>query len=161
MLRQKRLWLVLLSIVSAMLIVLLFMRIHAQGLRWVEATRMCLISLFYAGVVGWSVTAKGDSITSLLSTGPLRFIGKVSYGLYVYHPAVFAFLMPRFGPTSRMLQLAISLAAAFGVACLSWYGFERFFIRLKEKIAPESRPLPLQGFQFVAHESRTEVKPSI
>ena len=150
LLEKRRALLAVLSVVSAALIVILFVRFHAQSLRWVEATRMSLISLFYAGVVGWFVASKRNAATQLMSAKPLRFVGKVSYGLYVYHPAIFAFLLLRMGARPRLLQLVASFAAAFAAACISWFGFERYFILLKEKVAPERRPLPAEASEPVS-----------
>lgn len=69
----------------------------------------------------------------------LRFIGKVSYGLYVIHPYVFSYFLPRMSRQSTAVQLLVCFGASLAASTLSWYGYESWFIRLKKKLAPERR----------------------
>jgi peptidoglycan/LPS O-acetylase OafA/YrhL len=70
---------------------------------------------------------------------PLRAVGKVSYGLYLWHFPVFAAVF-RYGrgiPGGMRVILALSLAAAFTLA--SWFLIERPFLRLKDGFEARSR----------------------
>lgn len=82
----------------------------------------------------------------------LRFLGRISYGLYMYHPGAIAVVLAVAGTWLRgapgVAADAVAYGAALlltvGVAAASYYGFERPFLRLKERFAvvhsgPEDR----------------------
>lgn len=72
---------------------------------------------------------------ALLANPALVHLGKISYGLYVFH-APMLFLLP--APFSAPLP---ALLATIAAAWLSYDGYERHFLRLKEKFARvPSRP---------------------
>jgi peptidoglycan/LPS O-acetylase OafA/YrhL len=105
--------------------------------------------LAYAMVCCWLI-AYADrgftgSIGRLLEFGPLVHIGKISYGIYVYHMFM-PFLLgkgfqsvgwafPPPGPTRFLLATLATLA----VAMASWQFFERPINNLKDRL-PYSRP---------------------
>ena len=71
---------------------------------------------------------------------PLRYAGKISYGVYLLHSLIFATVlrsgMYRAAIAAKSLPLAllcvaIEFALAFLLATLSFYGFESPFLRLK------------------------------
>lgn len=64
-----------------------------------------------------------------LNSGPLRWIGRLSYSLYVWHEGVSSFLpVPDMATWERAV---IHSAAAFAVASISYYGVERPFLALR------------------------------
>jgi peptidoglycan/LPS O-acetylase OafA/YrhL len=80
-------------------------------------------------------------------TRPLRdrrlcYVGTVSYGLYLYHPMVFAalpgvykrFVMRRLGLTSTLLMDLVMLAVCFALAELSRRFLEGPILALKERL---------------------------
>ena len=80
----------------------------------------------FRGVPGW-----------ILSSAPLVFIGRISYGIYVYHPLVnttLESLAPRFGfalPKSVAASGTLYIALTMIVATISWYALERPINELK------------------------------
>lgn len=83
------------------------------------------------GIGGW--------FGKLLSNAVLRYIGKISYGLYVYHMLVPSVLMPLVLKVLQRLGVylsdtsfrIVSLACLLAVASVSWYWIERPFNALK------------------------------
>ncbi len=78
----------------------------------------------------------------LLSLAPLRAVGTVSYGFYVWHPLAFAIIAyygarDGWGVWSQML---LGMSLAMSVTLLSWYLVERPFLLLKDHLrrAPTS-----------------------
>jgi peptidoglycan/LPS O-acetylase OafA/YrhL len=69
---------------------------------------------------------------------PLVYLGKVSYGLYMYHLSVVAFLWYFVGnvlrwPHHDTLGFLFGLPVTIGIAALSYRFFEKPFLKLKEK----------------------------
>lgn len=85
--------------------------------------------------------------TWLFENKVLVSLGKVSYGLYVYHYGMIylAHLAgERWGlmqhPVTRLLVDGAALLATIGISYLSFYLLENKFIRLKDRIAPKHVP---------------------
>jgi peptidoglycan/LPS O-acetylase OafA/YrhL len=87
------------------------------------------------GVVVVAVWGKG-ALASFLSTPSLVWLGKISYGLYMYHEvALWARerllgRLPWFPNKEELLSIG-ALALTIGLAAASYYGYERRFLRLK------------------------------
>lgn len=79
----------------------------------------------------------------LLARQPLVFLGRISYGLYVFHMVALN-LVRRFWPEAEPSSWTVGIAAlvlTIAVATLSYYLLERPFLLLKEKYAAiRSRP---------------------
>jgi peptidoglycan/LPS O-acetylase OafA/YrhL len=78
----------------------------------------------------------------LLSSEPMQYIGRRSYGLYLYHMPVFLAL-ERFrvdgDPASMALVTMLRIAATFAVAEISYRSIEAWAARLKPRFHPDSR----------------------
>ncbi|MBK8425663.1 MAG: acyltransferase [Lewinellaceae bacterium] len=79
----------------------------------------------------------------ILDWAPLNYLGKISYGLYIYHfPLIWLVgLIREHGvseETARPIILIGSFAATVIVASLSYYILERPFLKLKDRFAPYS-----------------------
>lgn len=82
-------------------------------------------------------------LKTLMSTGVLRWFGKYSYGIYVWHPLVIIPLMHSdWGRSLRgdsllggSLMMALSLALSVGLALVSWNVLEKQFLKLKVRFA--------------------------
>ncbi len=93
----------------------------------------------YAGAVLAAVASTGAKtpLHATLRRGPLAFYGRVSYGLYLTHIAVFVYFgwfdlrMDPYGTAGNLAIVAFRLAAATAVAAALWYGFESKVLKLK------------------------------
>jgi peptidoglycan/LPS O-acetylase OafA/YrhL len=84
-------------------------------------------------------------IRRVLGWRPIRWIGLVSYGAFLYHVAVLEQLDKwRFrsftDDVSPYLWFPVALAGALAIAALSWYCFERPLLSLK-RLVPARRPV--------------------
>jgi len=82
--------------------------------------------------------------TRLLESALLRFIGRLSYSLYLWHVLFFSSFEPVTNITNPVL-LALSgrpakYFASFGVAILSYYLLEKPMMRLGHRLAPPATP---------------------
>jgi peptidoglycan/LPS O-acetylase OafA/YrhL len=95
----------------------------------------------YAAMMLLTALQRETWLYRLFNLAPLRWLGRVSYGAYVfhdiYHPSVFDGVTAVFGPLNPKLYLAIGGLTAFTItlvlAGLSYRFFETPFLNLKER----------------------------
>jgi len=95
-----------------------------------------LLNYFFAVIIYCVVREK--MFVSFLEFKPLRYLGKISYGLYVYHfPIVFfAARIRGLGieePLAKPLTALIALVATVLIASLSYFLMEKPLLSLKER----------------------------
>ncbi|KAB7730167.1 acyltransferase family protein [Rudanella paleaurantiibacter] len=102
-------------------------------------------------VVGASFGFKGG-VGSVLDNGALQYIGRISYGLYVFHMIVPGYIVPFvLRVMNRLLRghvpdlgywghRAFSLAVLIAVASVSWYAFEKPINSLKQYFSYKNTP---------------------
>ena len=128
---------------------------------WPMATiGLTLLAFLFGGVLLMAI-APGARIARFFEAKLLRFLGKYSYGLYVFHFALMPTFARRFGVDvltrifhhywpARLAYIGISTFASIVVAVLSWHLFEKQFLKLKRffeyrAIDPAATPpLPLE-----------------
>jgi len=99
------------------------------------------MAFLFGGLVALCVS--GSRLTSWLAARPLIQVGKVSYGIYLYHIFVFFVVSSVFARIHRGITLAIdpwrialilcSIASAYIVALVSWKFIEAPAIALKSR----------------------------
>lgn len=96
-----------------------------------------------AAAILWA-GAKPTMVGRLLSLPPVRFIGLISYSLYLVHWPVIVFQRTNWlfyaGP-SRILEKSAVLIVCFALAILSWRFVERPFRRAQASAAAPARPV--------------------
>ena len=109
------------------------------------------LALFFGAALLLVVTsAEGGVLGRICCSRFLRFFGRYSYGLYVFHHPIVIFTRRFFTapdlPTvlgSQLSGLAIYVlltgGASLGVAMLSWHLYEAPFLRLKERFSSVPR----------------------
>jgi peptidoglycan/LPS O-acetylase OafA/YrhL len=133
------------------------------GDAWVQVIKYSFTAAFYGAVLMLVVGAPvGSRIERLLTLRPLRGIGRISYGLYVFHPLAIVLIertltSSRAGelgvPASAMLWLRFASIVALSLAAslASWHLLERPFLTLKRYF--EDRPEPERS-EFAATDPR-------
>jgi peptidoglycan/LPS O-acetylase OafA/YrhL len=83
-------------------------------------------------------------IAAVCNQAGLRFFGRYSYGLYIYHGLLVVFLFPLVYPVQRLvhsvllgsiLYLVLSLGLTLGIAMVSYHFFEAPILGLKKRFA--------------------------
>jgi peptidoglycan/LPS O-acetylase OafA/YrhL len=100
-------------------------------------------ALFSACFVALAAAPKARGL-DWLTFAPLRDLGKISYGVYLYH----GFLMPYLHGTPGPLRAAVLIAATIALAALSWVLLERPILRFKD--AAPRRPATDRAAAVVA-----------
>jgi peptidoglycan/LPS O-acetylase OafA/YrhL len=106
---------------------------------------LSILSLLFASVVGCSL--QPGAVQAVFSFPFLRWLGKISYGIYVYHlllrsgfqwitDQLIHTVAPGMGPNPRLILLFfVALAGTLAAASLSFYTYETAFLRLKDRFA--------------------------
>jgi len=83
---------------------------------------------------GWLVTVAALQPARLLQSAPLVIAGRYSYGLYVIHPLVAAAIVAQWPSLAGGLRCgALMWIGSWALALVSYHGYERWFLRLKER----------------------------
>ncbi len=82
--------------------------------------------------------AAGPSVLHrLLAWTPLSYVGRRSYGIYLFHAPVFIVLAAHLS-TRRLLALPLMVVTTMAVAMLSYHYVELPFLRLKQRVGRRS-----------------------
>jgi peptidoglycan/LPS O-acetylase OafA/YrhL len=115
---------------------------------WYAPFLVSALALFFGGAVG--LVALGLKSFRLLRLGFLRHVGKISYGIYLYHPFVFAAVFA-FAKTYRLEggliyrfgTIAACLGLTYVVALASWRLIESPILRFKDRFSQQGEAVPL------------------
>lgn len=80
-------------------------------------------------IVVWGVLEQGSPIAAIMGAAPLRWTGKVSYSLYLWHLPIFVWSARAFPDVSDPVRFAGAVAASLLAAALSYRLSERPFLK--------------------------------
>ena len=117
-----------------------FLLLSGSGAAWLQAMKHSLILAFYARFV-FAVLRDGRfvHVRRLLSGKVVCWFGMISYGLYVFHPAVYRVAQTFLAAQPVELQVVCAVATSVLVAWLSYRFFEIHFLRAKKRVSFASR----------------------
>ncbi len=98
--------------------------------------------LLYAGIIGLVALGAGSSWLAPLRFGPLAYLGRISYGVYLYHIPVYWLVdgCGKLGQGQPWPIQALKLAITLGVAVASWHLIERPILAWKDRFRYRKRP---------------------
>jgi peptidoglycan/LPS O-acetylase OafA/YrhL len=102
-----------------------------------------MLNLFFASLILYlvSVNIQGSLIQTVFENKWLVRIGRVSYGMYIFHWAILVYIAERVYPTQNLglkfLLFLPYLAVTYGFAELSFRWYESKFLVLKDKFFPK------------------------
>ncbi len=99
------------------------------------------LTVMFAGIIG---TVAAVQKSTILEWKPLAYLGRISYGLYIWHPLAYALIdiaiyhkwMP---DMAWAYKDALRVAIAFALAIMSYHAFELPLLRLKGKFTYTSK----------------------
>ncbi len=119
------------AIFSFVLLLITWLFTGGQGLDLIGMFKFTIIALFYFCIVGYlSVEKHQNIIHEIVGNRFLVFTGKISYGLYVFHPLIFGIVGNQKQPFYIYISICISLT--YLIAYLSYEFYEKNFIKLKQ-----------------------------
>ena len=88
-----------------------------------------------AVVIAFIVTAPASSLARFLGARPLRWVGQVSYSLYLWHLPVIAIVNSGAGVPS-LLRVPVEIALCIALAAASYYLVEQPVMRWRKRVVP-------------------------
>lgn len=114
-----------------------------------------VIDLFFGCLILIGLSQhQGNVIRRIAQTRILTIMGKYSYGLYVYHLALYRLLGERLNSltNSAVLSSILIFTGSFVIAYLSFHGIEKHFLKLKSKFSR-----PAMRVQALASQEKSSV----
>jgi len=101
-----------------------------------------LVALFSAVLIASAVWCPLPPLRWLLEMKPLTWIGKVSYGLYLWHwPVVLMVSRMTYLPSKLGVDLTVTIIT-LTIVTISYYKLEQPFLKLKDRIGHAKKPRP-------------------
>lgn len=110
----------------------------------------CYALLF--AVIILNLAANPQSIIQL-EFGIFRYLGKISYGLYMYHLVAIGlghYLTQQFFPNSDFVFYGLSIALTIGLSAASYAWFESRFLQVKSRKIPPQSELSVETVHIVS-----------
>jgi peptidoglycan/LPS O-acetylase OafA/YrhL len=118
---------------------------HPRGSYAYELTFQTALT---TALVARLVMVDSDAFARLLSTPPLRWVGRLSYSWYLWQEM---FLVTRTPSWGMVRQFPLNIVASLGAAMASYYIVERPFLRWKDVIASRKLRGPVAPVAFGAN----------
>ena len=107
--------------------------IYNRGFRILH-TLLCLgISFLFVVLIEKTARGFGGPAKTVMENPAVLYVGKISYGLYVYHNFMLAIVIYYF--RDYRLVAVLATVSTFAVAIVSWHVIERPLARLKNKFS--------------------------
>jgi peptidoglycan/LPS O-acetylase OafA/YrhL len=113
--------------------ILMWTYFAGEGNFYIQTFKYLFISLVYFSIIGFLLSIKENhAINGVLKTRLFSYTGKISYGLYVYHPIAYSICITFIHLDNIMLNFVAGLIMTYLMASVSFYLFESPFLRLKK-----------------------------
>lgn len=100
-----------------------------------EMLKYTTVGVIFYILIAYILTIDRDSpANKVLTNGPLQYFGRISYGIYVWHPFVLILLYRYFVTGVIELDLILVMVFTIVVAHLSYFYYETIFLNMKDKI---------------------------
>jgi peptidoglycan/LPS O-acetylase OafA/YrhL len=111
--------------------------------QWMTDGGFLLVALAIAAVIADARQSRSGPVGALLRLRPLRWVGKISYGLYLWHfPVIIELTSERTGVSGLWLD-AVRVACTFAAASLSFYLIEQPMKKVRLRSWPRLARLAL------------------
>ncbi len=131
------------SVAYILAVIVLTQEVHFSN-PYFAGIGLTFFALLFGSLLIFSLSNfKNNFINQVLTLKPLRFIGKISYGLYIYHWILYVFIKPPLESViynslphsiaSKVVTSVIILIVSIALSYLSFSYFEKPILNLKKK----------------------------
>ncbi|MBH8576306.1 acyltransferase [Nostocaceae cyanobacterium CENA369] len=118
------------GVFSFVLLLISWLFTGGQHLDWLQVVKFTIIAVFYFCVVGYvAIQYPHNLISRIVGNRFFVFTGKISYGLYVFHPLIFTFIQNQ--NYNFYVTLLLSISFSYLTAYVSYVMYEKPFLKLK------------------------------
>jgi peptidoglycan/LPS O-acetylase OafA/YrhL len=129
--RQDRIYLVVLAL-GAVILAPTWLISTGSALPLVQLIKTPAVSLVYVASMALLIGGRSLRVLArLLTQRPLRFVGMIGYGTYVYHPFLFSFYKAHCRIGIAWIDVIGSFFLVLLIATISYYSFESPILRFK------------------------------
>ena len=119
--------------------------VSGQKLFSIQLLKLPIIAVSYFFLILCMITVPANNFfKKILSNRPFSFLGKISYGLYVFHPICFAMCLKYFYFNNIFLNIIIQFGLVLVIATISFYCYESFFLKFKNYFQYFSKKLAIK-----------------
>ncbi|MEY2471973.1 MAG: hypothetical protein QOK28_1302 [Actinomycetota bacterium] len=97
---------------------------------------LTLFALASGAIIATAVDAPDRAMARILAWSPLVQLGKISYGLYLWHLPLFVVMRHAFPTTPNIVMIPVMTAVALAVSIASYRFIEEPFLRMKDRFRP-------------------------
>lgn len=120
------------AVIIQMIVFIYIMKIPQIGVLHHIAIRTSF-GLFCMWLIGRATFGFTGVMGYILDSQPIRYIGKISYAIYLFHPFVPLMLEKFKYPVEENLRFVLYMLVTISLASISWYLFESPILKLKER----------------------------
>lgn len=110
----------------------LWFNVSGKREMYVQVIKPLLLNVICFSLIGRVIASESGRLLTAFKNKTLMYLGKISYGLYVYHPLCFSIFFAHTYTGSVLLDFVICFIIAIAVATASYYLFEARFLNLKK-----------------------------
>lgn len=101
-----------------------------------SCARYLVLAMVYGSFIAITIVIEPENfLKKALDNTALKSIGKISFGLYVYHPICFDVVINYFKITNLAFTFVLSFGLAYLVSILSYHLLEKQFLKLKTQFS--------------------------
>jgi len=121
-----------LIIATLLLLVTNWVLFKGEGNEYIQIFKLPFIAIFYMCLINLLVCSS-TFLNRFFKLPILTYTGKISYGLYIFHPLCIAAVEKRFSTQPFLVELFLIMAFSYLVASVSYYGYEYWFLKQKDR----------------------------
>jgi len=126
-----------LAVFIVFLIPLIYISLNNGNYSLLEScARYLVLAMVYGSFIAITIVIEPDNfLKKILDNNALKSIGKISFGLYVYHPICFNIVINDLKITNLAFTFVLSFGLAYLVSILSYHLLEKKFLKLKTQFS--------------------------
>lgn len=120
-------------IILLQLVIVLYFRYNEKFNSIYQVLNRFSFGLFSVWLIGRAVFGFKGILGYILTIRPVKYIGKISYGVYLVHILVPGMFMGLKYPTNHFSRFCIYFIVTIGISSLSWFFFESRILKFKDR----------------------------